>query len=589
MFTRVMDSGAEDAPAGALRAFVDRAAQQRGEQVSVLAPLEVGGDELAELRASPNVANVTSGDHAPLQSLAPAVVMLGMRHHLSLRWLLEVARAGGRTVCWWSPVGGLQSAGVAKELAARLGVRLADRAIQAAGTTSAGRLAADLVIGGQLRRAVERAMPSTDDDVGAARRGIVMTVGALNAGGAQRQLVITARALVERGEDVSVIAAGSISGSQGFFVPELRGAGITVTSLAMTSLHELADLASARPAVAGAPCDLRLLVQGGWLWGAVGEQVAALALELMRRRPAVVHSWLDQQNVIAGLAGLVAGVPRVVLSGRNVAPDMVALENPSMRPAYRMLLERASVTLTTNSEAGALDYARWLGLPGLDVPVVRNAWRPGAQVDARQVERWRAAHGIPNGPLLGGVLRFSAEKRPHLWLEVACAVLDRMPTAHAAIVGEGPDEQAVRARIQKERHGGRIHLVPPSRDIDVAYAAMHVMLLTSRQEGLPNVIIEAQGAGVPVVATAVGGVPEAMEDGATGILVADGPALGRRLADAVAGLLLDAQRRAAFGAAGRRFVAQAFSVDRMIDESMQVYRGHHGVNLGGRSRRGGRG
>lgn len=566
---------AADAP-GSARAFVDDLVGDEGRRVSVLMPFPVDDDQVAEVAASPRVANVFVGDYrTPLSHLASSVVMVGLRHHLSLRRLAAIARAGGRRVSWWSPELGRQTASVASEIAARLPSRLVQLAGDRFGA-GAGNRAQEAIIGGQMRRAIlaaEAVVPRAPRDPA---RGVVMTIGSLGAGGAERQLVLTAKGLVDLGVDVSVIVGWSMSGANGFFLPALRDAGIPVACLPATCLHHPAGGRASRDQQDGHRSALGPLLRGGPLWNAIGEDAAALALELMRRRPAVVHSWLDQQNVVTGLAALVASVPRVILSGRNVAPDHFLLHHPSMRPGYRLLLERPSVSLINNSSAGARDYQRWLGSQEVAVRVVHNAWQRRADVDADRVEAWRARHGVRQVPLLGAVFRLADEKRPRLWLDAAFAVLDRVPTAHAVLVGEGPEADAVSARVHQQRHRERVHLLSPSPDVEVAIAAMDVLLLASRQEGLPNVVIEAQAAGVPVVAVGVGGVAEAMQDGVTGVVVDEGQDLVRRLSDAVVGLLLDPARRVSLGAAGRTFVATAFSVERMLDETLAEYRREHG-------------
>jgi glycosyltransferase involved in cell wall biosynthesis len=107
-------------------------------------------------------------------------------------------------------------------------------------------------------------------------------------------------------------------------------------------------------------------------------------------------------------------------------------------------------------------------------------------------------------------------------------------------------------------------------DVGLGYAALDVLLLTSSVEGLPNVLIEAQAAGRPVVATDVGGTREAIDDGRTGLIVAQRSA--QRLAQAVLRILGDASFRERARTEGPSFAARQFGYERMLRETMELYR-----------------
>jgi glycosyltransferase involved in cell wall biosynthesis len=98
---------------------------------------------------------------------------------------------------------------------------------------------------------------------------------------------------------------------------------------------------------------------------------------------------------------------------------------------------------------------------------------------------------------------------------------------------------------------------------------MTISVLPSLSEGLSNVLLESMAAGVPVVATRVGGTPEAVEHGETGLLVA--PADPQGLAEAIAGLLRNPELAARLAAAGRRSVRERFGMDRMVHATVQLY------------------
>src|SRR5262249_539929 len=152
------------------------------------------------------------------------------------------------------------------------------------------------------------------------------------------------------------------------------------------------------------------------------------------RRPAVLHAWLDDVNVKAGLAAAVVGVPRIVLSVRSVGPANFLLFQPYMKEIYRALARIPHVRLLSNSEAGARSYEQWLGLTEKRFNVVPNGFDLGRLPDApgRAYARraYRARYGISGScPVLGSVMRFSEEKGPLLWFETAAEVARRKPEA----------------------------------------------------------------------------------------------------------------------------------------------------------------
>src|SRR5262245_8536232 len=157
---------------------------------------------------------------------------------------------------------------------------------------------------------------------------VVMICGSLQPGGAERQLAYAVRGLAQVGiRDVTVLCAHLVSGQPeryDFFRPEVCGTGATVRQirrllpLLAPMPHALLEAAPFLPA--GLVCD-----------------VADLWRELVLLRPAVVHGWLDWSNVRAGIAAALAGVPRIVLAGRNINPSRSVFPVPMRRQAVGVL------------------------------------------------------------------------------------------------------------------------------------------------------------------------------------------------------------------------------------------------------------
>ena len=98
------------------------------------------------------------------------------------------------------------------------------------------------------------------------------------------------------------------------------------------------------------------------------------ALLIRAVRPTIIHTWMDYSNVCAGIAADPMGVPALVLSGRSVAPDNFSIFQPYMRPVFLALLRRRNAIFLNNSNAGAADYARWLGMTRERFEVIHNGF-----------------------------------------------------------------------------------------------------------------------------------------------------------------------------------------------------------------------
>ena len=180
--------------------------------------------------------------------------------------------------------------------------------------------------------------------------------------------------------------------------------------------------------------------------------------------------------------------------------------------------------------------------------------------------------GVPSGvPLVGAVGRLNPIKG-HTYLVAAWPhVVAKVPEARLLLVG--PARTADRERLEEQARGtgcaDRIHFLGQRRDVPGILPHLDLVALPSLTEGFSNVIIEAGAAGRPVVATRVGGNPEAIVEGETGLLV---PARDpEALAGAIISLLRDPAKRARMGEAARRRVVSLYSVDRMIEGYDRLY------------------
>jgi glycosyltransferase involved in cell wall biosynthesis len=181
----------------------------------------------------------------------------------------------------------------------------------------------------------------------------------------------------------------------------------------------------------------------------------------------------------------------------------------------------------------------------------------------------RAELGLGGSPVVGFVGRLTPQKDPATFLRAVGAIRREWPAARGLVVGEGP----LRADLERERDrlglGERCALVGARSDVPAVLDAIDVFVLSSVSEGFPFVVLEAMAMARPVVATAVDGVTEIVEDGVSGVLVAPGnPA---SIAAETLDLLRRPDRARALGAAARARVAERFSVEAMVQRTQRLY------------------
>ena len=396
-------------------------------------------------------------------------------------------------------------------------------------------------------------------------RRVLQVCGSLQPGGAERQVAYTVLGLSQADvESVQLLCHFLTPGGEhcyDFYVPLLEGTNSQVREIKRRSKF---------PKFAELPAQVRSLFR--LLPRALALDIADLYLEFLDIRPDVVHAWLDWDNVRAGVAAVLAGVPKIILSGRNLNPTHFTLYQSYMDPAYRALARVPNIALINNSRAGADSYADWIGLPRDQIAVIYNAVvvadvpRPDPEA-ARSIRRSLGV--LPESFLVGGVFRLSEEKRPLLWIETASIVGQRIPQARFLIFGTGGMEHEIRAAIRRANLDERVVLAGVRADISAAMSVMDALLLTSHGEGLPNVLLEAQSAGTPVVATAVGGVGEAVMDGVTGWAVEGVSA--QELAERLIWLYSRPDSRAEAARKGPEFIRSKFGMNRMIEGVMKLY------------------
>src|SRR5262249_45286825 len=182
----------------------------------------------------------------------------------------------------------------------------------------------------------------------------------------------------------------------------------------------------------------------------------------------------------------------------------------------------------------------------------------------------RAAEGVPDArPVISLVQRLSPPKTPLVFVRALPRILAERPDAAVWIVGDGPLRASTEAAVAATGLGTRVRFLGLRKDVPSVLAASDVTVHSSLREGLPRVVLAALAGGTPLVATAVGGVADAVEDGVSGPLVP--PEDPAALAGAVLATLADRAAAARRAEAGRTAV-RPFSARQMLSDQHALYR-----------------
>ena len=282
-----------------------------------------------------------------------------------------------------------------------------------------------------------------------------------------------------------------------------------------------------------------------------------------RFRPAIVHSYLLGPNLLGSLAARLAGVPVVIAAKRNI---------DDFEPGRLRVLNAWGLRLATHVTAVServAESAVALGVPRERIVVIPNG------VDT---ERFEGPLGTAPAPLdalprprvvVGSVGCLAPRKDYGVFIEALARVRARHPEVVGVVVGDGPQRETLEARARALGMNGHLLFAGERDDVPLWLRHFDIFALSSREEGIPNAVLEAMAAGRPVVATAVGGTPEIVADGRTGRLVpARDPAA---FAAAIDDLVAHPEEARRLGDAAARATRESFGIASMVKRHEGYY------------------
>jgi glycosyltransferase involved in cell wall biosynthesis len=285
-----------------------------------------------------------------------------------------------------------------------------------------------------------------------------------------------------------------------------------------------------------------------------------------RWRPSIAHFYLPGPYVIGAPVAMAARVPIKIMSRRSLASYQRSWPTVAR---FERLLHRKMDMVVGNSRA-VVSELRTEGIPDAKLRLIYN----GIKTPALQPKREEARQALGLGPedLVGVVVANLIRYKGHRELikGVAHAVAQIRQPLRILLAGRdqglGPELQSL---AREQGVGDMVEFLGQRSDVAPLFAAADFGLLTSREEGFSNVVLEGMAAGLPMIVTAVGGNPEAVLDGETGLVVP--PRNSTAIGDAILRLALDPDLRKRLGEVGQKRVSEEFSIERCVTAHAELY------------------
>ena len=284
-------------------------------------------------------------------------------------------------------------------------------------------------------------------------------------------------------------------------------------------------------------------------------------------RPVVVHTHLLALNYAYPLM-IRYRTPARVYTVHNLAEKDIGLRTAPMVRALAFRYRVGRVVPVAIAEEVRATIQQLYGYP--DPPLIPNGIPTDEYApDSDKRTWWRQAHGIePRATVVTHIGRFAVQKNHALLVEAFAQVRADAPL-YLLLVGGGELENAVREQVAGLGLASRVRFLGVRADVADILRASDVFVLSSRWEGNPMSVMEAMAAGLPVVSTAVGGVPELVREGETGLLVPSEDA--GALAQALQALVDDPAHRQAMGDAARQRAVARFDIRHTVRRYEQLY------------------
>lgn len=369
---------------------------------------------------------------------------------------------------------------------------------------------------------------------------ILYVITKANWGGAQRYVFDLALASKEAGHDVLVVTGG-----EGILTEQLMANEIHVRTIGSMT-RDVSLLREIR--------SFRTLVR-----------------IVKNFKPQVIHGNSSKAGALAALAGRIAGTPRIVFTAHGWAFNE---KRPLLQKIIIAKLHYLTVLLshaTICVSGGIRQDAAWMPFMKGRLHVIHNgvavtSLLPRSEARARLSPAF--VHSYPDAVWIGTIAELHPTKGLDTLIEAFAAIAHDLPVV-LVIMGDGQEWARLQKLVQIYDLPDRIVLTGFVKEASTHLPALDLFVLPSRSEALGYVLLEAGLASLPCIGTRVGGIPEVLEDGVTGVLVPAGKSVA--LADAISELVKDKGLRARLGTALHTKILNEFSAQTMAEETLSLY------------------
>ena len=285
---------------------------------------------------------------------------------------------------------------------------------------------------------------------------------------------------------------------------------------------------------------------------------------LRETRPTILHTWLFHANISGRMVGRLARTPIIIASERTMGKEEYTRlwVNRLTAPLVDKIICVSQQVHEFAEQVIHLPPEKLVVIPN-GVPIEDFARLPNAL-------QARAALDLPTGELLiGSIGRMHRVKGYDFLLDAFSRIAASHTNSRLLMVGDGPELDAMKTKTSQLGLEQRVTFLGKRNDIAAILPAMDIFVLPSLHEGMPNAVLEAMAARLCVVASSVGGIPELVIHGQTGLLVP--PRDSEALANALISLLNAPQMRSQMGQTGRKRALEHYSIQSNIDKTQKLY------------------
>ncbi len=287
---------------------------------------------------------------------------------------------------------------------------------------------------------------------------------------------------------------------------------------------------------------------------------------LRNTSPVILHTWMFHANLSGRIIGRMAGVPVIITSRRNM----------NIGGTWRECLNRWTAKLDQKvvavCESARQEEIRQAKISPQKVITIHNGIDSQIYLPPTSEERARIRQSFDLSDkefVVGSVGRLHLQKGHHYLIEAFAQMISKVPEARLLIVGDGELRETLERQVRQDGLEGKVIFTGSRSDVPSIMKALDIFVLASLWEGEPNVVLEAMATGLPVIATSVGGAPELVIHGETGLLIPSRDPSA--LLEALLALKNSPELCSRMSRAARQRTIELFSVERMIQQTQNLY------------------